>query len=367
MGIVWFDTYAEGDAGRVGGKCASLGVMTGAGLPVPPGFAIATEAFAEHLAHSSLGDQIATHLDGLDHNDTDTLDAVAARIRALIETAPLTPTVGGVIAAAYDELSARCGVPDVPVAVRSSATAEDQPDASFAGQQDTYLWIRGAEQVTHHVRLCWASLFTARAIAYRAERGYANEDVLMAVAIQKMVNPLAAGVAFTLNPTNGDRSKIAIDASWGLGEAVVSGEVTPDNYLIDKVIFEIVNRTVSPKHVEVVIEGDRTAWRDVEPERQTVPCLDDDQLKAVAALAKRAEKHYGRPQDVEWAWDADLNDAVLLQARPETVWSNKAREGITKGTPSLMGGLVSSMLSGVKTNVQLSDGTAGGTAIGKNL
>jgi pyruvate,water dikinase len=363
--IVWFDAYEESHGPLVGGKCSSLGVMTAAGLPVPPGFAVTTEAFA--LAVEHLRPQIDAHLTALDHNDTDALDAASAALRALVESAPLPDGPVAAISAAYDELSARCSTADVPVAVRSSATAEDLPDASFAGQQDTFLWIRGAADVLDHIRKCWSSMYTARAIAYRAERGFDHGEVLMSVAVQKMVNPVAAGVAFTLNPINGDRSKIAIDASWGLGEAVVSGEVTPDNYLLDKVIFEIVNRTVSPKHVEVVVEADRTAWRDVEPERQTQPCLSDDQLKTVARLAKRAEKHYGRPQDVEWAWDADLNDAVLLQARPETVWSNKPREGVTRGRTSLIDGMIGSLLTGVKTNMTLSDGTTGGTAVGKNL
>ena len=144
-------------------------------------------------------------------------------------------------------------IDDVAVAVRSSATAEDQPDASFAGQQDTFLWIRGADNVVNHVVRCWASLYTDRAIAYRYECGYSHADVAMSVAVQQMVVPKAAGVAFTLNPTNGDRSTIVIDSAFGLGESVVSGIVTPDNYMIDKVIFEITKRTVSAKEVECCV------------------------------------------------------------------------------------------------------------------
>ena len=190
------------------------------------------------------------------------------------------------------------------MAVRSSATAEDQPDASFAGQQDTYLWVRGGDAVVDHVVRCWASLYTDRAIAYREEQGYAHADVAMSVAVQKMVQPVAAGVAFTLDPTNGDRSKVVIDAAWGLGESVVSGRVTPDHFVVDKVVFEIVRRTSPPRRSS----GDRGRRRAVHDapwrgDRTTAPCLTDDQVKAVARLARRVEKHFGRPQDVEWALD----------------------------------------------------------------
>ena len=153
------------------------------------------------------------------------------------------------------ELCARCGDGDVPVAVRSSATCEDQPDASFAGEHDTYLWVRGGDAVCRHVLRCWASLFTDRGIAYRIERGYGRASVAMSVGVQQMVAPRAAGVAFTLNPLNGDRSQIAIDASWGFGEAVVSGEVTPDNFLVDKVMGTITRRTISAKTLEYRLTG----------------------------------------------------------------------------------------------------------------
>ena len=168
------------------------------------------------------------------------------------------------------------------------------------------------------MRSCWASLFTDRAITYRREMGYADARAAMSVGIQKMVTPRTAGVAFTLNPTNGDRSQVAIDASWGLGEAVVSGSVTPDNFLVDKVMGQVTSRTISPKHVEHRLGDDgRVVECDVEPDRRDAPCLSDEEIRAVAALARRAEKHYGCPQDVEWALDAQLPDGenvLLLQA-----------------------------------------------------
>jgi pyruvate,water dikinase len=230
---------------------------------------------------------------------------------------------------AYGALAARCGVPDVPVAVRSSATCEDQPDASFAGEHDTYLWVRGAEAVRTHVLRCWASLFTDRAIAYRRQMGYQDQIVAMSVGIQQMVLPRAAGVAFTLNPLDGDRSQVAIDAAWGLGETVVSGSVTPDNFVVDKVLWEITRRTISPKTIEHRLgDGDRVIEVEVDADRRDVACLTDEEVKAVARLARRAEKHYGRPQDVEWAIDPLLPDGdnvVLLQSRPETVWSHRTQ------------------------------------------
>ena len=210
-------------------------------------------------------------------------------------------TAEAVIRAGYRQLCAHTGIDDVAVAVRSSATAEDQPDASFAGQQDTYLWIRGADDVVNHVVRCWASLYTDRAISYRHENGYPHSDVAMSVAVQQMVLPKAAGVAFTLNPTNGDRSTIVIDSAFGLGESVVSGTVTPDNYMIDKVIFEITKRTVSAKELECCVEGGRVVQRSLDADRSTSPSLTDDEIRAIAKLARQAEKHFGRPQDVEWA------------------------------------------------------------------
>jgi pyruvate,water dikinase len=234
----------------------------------------------------------------------------------------------------YADLCARCGVEDVPVAVRSSATAEDSPDASFAGEHDTYLWVCGVEEVLDRLRACWASLYTERAIAYRKQMGYDHDQVDMCVAVQKMVRPRAAGVAFTLDPCNGDRSGICIDAAWGFGEGVVSGDVTPDNFLVDKVMWSINRRTISPKtHAHLLVhDPDRDCPKvgrvELPADRVSVPSVTDEEIVRIARLARLAEKHYGCPQDVEWALDDDLpagEDVVLLQARPETVWSKRKR------------------------------------------
>jgi pyruvate,water dikinase len=227
---------------------------------------------------------------------------------------------------AHAALMERCGG-EVPVAVRSSATAEDLPDASFAGQQDTYLWQIGLEAVTEHIRKCWASLFTSRAIIYRLKNDIPNEGLSMAVVVQKMVDSRVAGVAITMNPANGDRSKLTIDSSWGVGEMVVSGQVTPDNIVLDKITLRVVSEHIGNKHAELVPDpGTQTlVERPVPAGRAGVRSLTNDELTAVARMAKRAEKHYGCPQDIEWALDADLPDGenlLLLQSRPETVHSN---------------------------------------------
>jgi pyruvate,water dikinase len=190
--------------------------------------------------------------------------------------------------------------------------------------------VRNPVSVRDHLQRCWASLYTERAICYRRQMRYDEDGAAMSVGVQQMVMPRSSGVAFTLNPLNGDRSQVAIDSSWGLGEAVVSGSVTPDNFLVDKVMGEITSRVISDKAVEHVLDGaDRVVERAVEEERRTAPSLSDDEVRAVAALARRAERHYGHPQDVEWAIDPALpadDNVVLLQSRPETVWSRRKRE-----------------------------------------
>jgi pyruvate, water dikinase len=327
--IVWFHQYQPSDAPVLGGKNRALGELLSAGLPVPPGFAVSSDSYRKALADGGLTGQLEALMAGVDPKDLRSVTVAGGRARALIGSLGMPAGLAGAIRDAYAELCARCGDGDLPVAVRSSATCEDQPDASFAGEHDTYLWVRGGDEVVRHVLRCWASLFTDRGIAYRLGRGYAGVSVAMSVGVQQMVRPRAAGVAFTLNPLDGDRSQIAIDASWGFGEPVVSGEVTPDNFLVDKVMGTITRRTISTKTVEYRLTSEDTLTAAaVEAERQSIPCLSDDEIRAVAALARRAEKHYRCPQDVEWALDGGP-DALLLQSRPETVWSRRARPAVT--------------------------------------
>ena len=348
--VMWFESYWEGMKPEVGGKAASLGEMTGAGLPVPPGFALTTEAFRTCRDAAQLDNSLARMLYGLDVNDMAMVTERCGAIRDVIRTMDMDPAVEKALRHSYDELSRRCGVVDVPVAVRSSATSEDSPDASFAGEHDTYLWIRGGDNVVDAVRRCWASLFTDRATCYRVEMGYDHRSVEMSVVVQKMVRPISAGVAFTLNPADGDRSTVAIDSAWGFGESVVSGEVTPDNYLVDKVLYEISRRAVSKKEHEYALTDHDTVEKvEVAEERASAPSLTDDQIKAIARLARTAERHYGTPQDIEWAVDMDLPDGhnvILLQSRPETFWSKKTPSPASTATGGdFMTSIVSTLMS----------------------
>jgi pyruvate,water dikinase len=325
--IRFFDEPGSADVEILGGKCASLVALTAAGMPVPPGFAVTTDAYTAFVESSGVADDIHRLLQSIDPDDVASIDAASAQIRDEILKRPVPEPIREEFATAYARLQSRFSS-EAPVAVRSSATAEDLPDASFAGQQDTYLWLQGLDEVAEHVRRCWASLYTSRAISYRLRNSIPNEGLSMAVAVQKMVDAKVAGVAMTVDPSNGDRSTIVIDAAWGLGELVVSGLVTPDNLHVDKVMLTITAEHLGDKHVELVPDPSARgiAEHEVEAERRTVRCLTDAEVTAVATIAKRAEKHFGVPQDIEWAIDRTLPEGenlLLLQSRPETVWSAK--------------------------------------------
>lgn len=331
--IQFFDGGEPAAHDLLGGKCASLVALTEAGLPVPPGFAVTTVAFDAFIHDAGIAADIHRMLATIDPDDTDSIDAVSEQIRAEITGRPVPTEIHDAFTVAYESLQSRFESP-APVAVRSSATAEDLPDASFAGQQDTYLWLIGRDEVAAHVRRCWASLYTSRAIVYRLKNGIPNEGLSMAVAVQKMVDARTAGVAMTIDPVNGDKSTIVIDASWGLGELVVSGTVTPDNLRVDKVMKTVSEEIIGSKHIELVpdVASRGVVEREVEPERRTVRCLSDADVAAIAAIAKRAEKHFGCPQDIEWAIDRGLPEGenlLLLQSRPETVWSTKTPDPAT--------------------------------------
>jgi pyruvate,water dikinase len=340
----------EADYPRIGGKCASLARMIAAGIRVPEGFAVTTDAYSLHLQSPRLAEIVRSILSSIDVENVADEEQKSSEIRAAIIARAMPAAVEDAVRAAYRSMSPHN---DLPVAVRSSATAEDLPDASFAGQQDSYLWVVGADAVVEKVRACWASLFNARAISYRAKRLSGHADILMSVAIQKMVDAAAAGVAMTLDPINGDRTKIVIDSAFGLGEPVVSGDITPDNFVVEKVLLEITRRRIAEKDHELV--ADRAARctvdRLIEPERRTRPSLSDQDVIAVARLAKSLEKYMGGPQDVEWAIDRDLPDGsnlVALQSRPETVWSRQTRQTPQKSYATGIEGVLGTLLSPLK-------------------
>lgn len=349
--VCGFEECRKESVALVGGKCSSLGELINAGVRVPPGFAITTEGYRHFMAGSGLERDIASLLHGLDASDMDALEQTSASIRRMIEAQPFSTRLEDLVAESYRKLALRCCTPAVPVAVRSSATAEDLAGASFAGQQDTYLWIRGADEVLHHVRRCISSLYTGRAIAYRANVGFDEDQMAISVGVQKMANSYTAGVMFTIHPATGDRSVIVIDSSFGFGEAVVSGEVTPDHFVVNKVTLDILARTISKKELCYTVDLKTQESRAVEipVERQNVQSLIDDEITQLAWMGKQIEKHYGRAMDVEWAVDKDLpvgGNIFILQARPETVWSEKPQEPAPLAGASAMDYILASMLQG---------------------
>ncbi|HRA78414.1 MAG TPA: PEP/pyruvate-binding domain-containing protein [Burkholderiaceae bacterium] len=351
--VCWFEECLKESVPLVGGKCSSLGELIHAGVRVPPGFALTTEGYRRFMAEAGLDREVAAVLAGVDPADLDALEAASAQIRAAIEAQPFSTEIEDLVGEAYRKLALRCGLPAVPVAVRSSATAEDLPGASFAGQQETFLWIRGADEVLLHARRCISSLYTGRAIAYRANKGYAGSDVAISVGVQKMANSFTAGVMFTIHPANGDRSVIVIDSNFGFGESVVSGEVTPDHFVVNKITLDIIDRTVSCKELCYTVDPKTQTSRAVEVpfERQRVQSLIDDEITELAWMGKQIEKHYGRPMDIEWAVDKDLpagGNIFILQARPETVWSGRSQQAVTGAAGSAMDYILSSLLQGKK-------------------
>ncbi|MGY1803762.1 PEP/pyruvate-binding domain-containing protein [Blastococcus sp. SYSU D00922] len=324
--VLHFSEVGIGDVPDVGGKGASLGELLRAGIRVPSGFAVTTAAFQRTVEHLTVhGVTVPERVAALDPADSADLAAVTAEIRAVVESAAPPDDVVEAVTAAYAALCAECGDPSLPVAVRSSATSEDSAEASFAGLQDTYLWVRGAESVLEHVRRCWASLYSVESVTYRLRRGVPETDLGMAVVVQRMVGARSSGVMFTRSPRSGDKSVVAIDASWGLGSAVVSGDVTPDSFVVSKVTGEM-KRTVATKtrwH-RPDPSGHGVVETDVPAELQDRPSVSDDEIAQLVATAREVEAHYGCPQDIEWAVD-DAGAVFLLQSRPETVWAEKDR------------------------------------------
>jgi len=317
--VVWFKDTGKEDIPLVGGKCANLGELTGRiGVPVPNGFAITADAYKFFLDKTGAVRTIESLLSKIDMADMESLQKSSDKIRKHIEGLPMPKEMEKEIIAAYRELCQSSGKKNLPVAVRSSATAEDLPGASFAGQQDTYLNVTEKDLLSS-VRKCWSSLFTSRAIVYRKEKGFSNDAVLISVAVQELVFSRASGVMFTIEPVSGAKDSIVINASWGLGEAVVSGQVTPDEYVVEKGSFRILEKHVVKKVRQIVSDNKGgTAWVAVPRGMREKPVLDDETIVRLAQYGIQIETHYGVPQDIEWATD-DRGRIFILQARPETV------------------------------------------------
>lgn len=335
--ILHFDEIGLTDVALVGGKGANLGEMTRAGLPVPPGFCIRADAYRAFTAPAQgTIDRILseTRMEEADH-----VESQSTRLREFLMTLSLPSPVEQETLRAYRELAGLLGTKDLRVAVRSSATAEDLPDASFAGQQDTYLNVRGEESLLEHVKRCWASLWTARAMTYRHTQGYAQEQVALAVVVQAMIESEVAGILFTANPVNDRRDEMVLNASWGLGEAIVSGLVTPDTWIV-KAGGEILERDIARKEIaiEYAPEGgtDEVA---VAAEIRDAACLTDAQVQTLARLGERVAQHYARPMDIEWAYARE--NFYMLQARPITTLDGESAAN-KRQAPSVVGEWVGS-------------------------
>jgi pyruvate, water dikinase len=332
--ISWFHDIGLVDRPKVGGKGGSLGELHRAGINVPPGFVVRTEAFEGFIDALERRSPVRACVDGLAADELAGMGAVSRELRARIEDSPLPADLQQEIRDAYGRL----GEPPPAVAVRSSATTEDSADASFAGLQDTYLWVTRADSLIDKIRSCWASLYSLESLSYRRRHGIAESTVAMAVVVQIMVDARTAGVMFTRSPISGDRSVISIEGAWGLGSALVSGEVTPDHWVVAKITGEISVREISDKairHARSPAGGVEELA--VEESMRREPCLSDGELQSLRAIGRRVERHYGRPQDIEWAIDRHTQQIVLLQSRPETVWSNKDNQtAATRATDPLL-------------------------------
>jgi pyruvate,water dikinase len=328
--ILWFEELTKESIPLVGGKNANLGELIKVGIPVPPGFAITAYAYKKFIEETGIAQEIYKTIKEIikDENDPREYEEASKKVRKIIESTPMPKDIEKAIKAAYSELSNRIKQANVLVAVRSSATAEDLADASFAGQQETYLNVRGEKELIEKTIKCWSSLFTPRAIYYRTQKGFKHEDVFISVGIQKMVNAKAAGVAFTINPVTGDQNQILIEGNWGLGESVVSGAVTPDDFIVDKKTLKLISKRIAKKTIEYIRDPKtgKTIHAEVPIERQEQPCLTDQEVLKIAELTKKIEEHYGKAQDIEWAIDQELpfpENIYIVQSRPETVWGAK--------------------------------------------
>jgi pyruvate,water dikinase len=314
------EALRHADEASFGGKSASLGELIASGIPVPPGFALSSAAYRAAVEEAGVEETIEAELTSHDPDDVEGLRAASGAIVDALRGASMPEAARAEIVELYRGLAAAAGEAEPPVAVRSSALGEDSAEATFAGQQETFLWVRGADAVCEAVLDCWASLFSPEAMSYRAKRAAAGESPAMGVTVQRMVDAAVSGVMFTCNPLSGDPSSVVVNASWGLGLAVVGGEVTPDEYRVSKVTREVLDRTISAKHVEYVPDpaGSGTLHADVPAARQEVPCLDEEELGHLLDVAGKVEGHFGSHQDVEWAMARDDRELFVLQSRPVT-------------------------------------------------
>ncbi|MCL5009554.1 MAG: phosphoenolpyruvate synthase [Candidatus Parvarchaeota archaeon] len=355
--VLWFNEIGKNDVSLVGGKSANLGEMVSTmKVPVPNGFSTTAYAFDEFIRINNLEDKINEILNGINEEDSNQLGAASKKIKELVVGANLQEELVKKVSEYYTKLIDK--EKEDFVAIRSSATSEDLPDASFAGQQDTYLNIKGIEDVLEKIKECYASLFTARAIYYRIKKGFGKAKISLAVAVQRQVFSETAGVIFTLDVSNGDNSVVMVEASYGLGEFIVQGTVTPDTYYVDKKTKKIKKKIISRTKTRMLVREESGGTKElaVPKDKVEVQCLTDNQIIELASYGIEIEKHYGRPMDMEWAQDNRDHKLFIVQARSETVWSNKKNQIAQKEKKDL-----NSMEIIVK-GLSASPGTASGIA-----
>mgnify|MGYP002762185869 CR=1 FL=1 len=328
--VLWFENINADDTGKVGGKSANLGELSNeVDVPVLPGYATTADAYDKFIHDTDLRDKIEKLLDGLDTDDVNDLQRRGEQIRAHIKEAEMPEELRESFVEAYEELEEKLGVDNPEVAVRSSATAEDLPGASFAGQQETYLNVQGKQDLIKRVKDCYASLFTNRAISYREDKGFSHFDVKLSAVVQKMGRSDigAAGVMFTLDPDSGFDNVVTINGSYGLGEYVVLGEVNPDEFTVFKENMGIIERKLGDKEIKLVRDddSDENDNKEVKVDKadREKYCITDNQVQELAKYALRIEDHYGKPMDIEWVLDGQTKELYIVQARPETVQAEK--------------------------------------------
>jgi len=328
--ILWFADIGRDDVASTGGKGASLGELIRAGIRVPPGCVVSTLGFETFMATVDPRGDLRAEIGALESDDLDKIERLSSELRQRIAGTPmgaeLETEFAGICEVLFEQAAG--------VAVRSSATCEDSENASFAGLQDTYLWV-SAENVPRRIRDCWASIYNFESVSYRRRLEMPEDQISMAVVVQAMVRAHCAGVMFSRSPTTGDKSVVIIEGSWGLGSSVVSGEVTPDKFIVNKVTGKVIDRVIANKPIRHVRDAGGLDYRveDVDEADREKQCLEDAQISELVRIARQCEVHYGRPQDMEWAIDSDDggNDGIyLLQSRPETVWSQRKAEAVLK-------------------------------------
>ncbi|MFB6202872.1 MAG: phosphoenolpyruvate synthase [Candidatus Nanohaloarchaea archaeon] len=333
--VLWFENITADDTGKVGGKSANLGELQNEiDVPVLPGFATTAGAYDHFIEETDLKEKIRNILEDLDPDDVNDLQRRGEQVRSLIQEADMPEDLRKKFTESYQELSDRLGVDNPRVAVRSSATAEDLPGASFAGQQDTYLNIQGEQDLIESIKNCFASLFTNRAISYREDKGFSHFDVKLSAVVQKMGRSDigASGVMFTIDPDSGFEDVVTINGSYGLGELVVQGEVNPDEFTVFKKNYGIIEKELGDKEIKMVRDdedpdSDNKEVKVPQEEREKF-CITENQAKELAKYATRIEEHYDKPMDIEWVYDGQTKELYIIQARPETVQSEKDKNVI---------------------------------------